>query len=120
MGKDAKPSQATVRAVAEMLGGIHDETWLELGLEITTVVDRSNAAYGDSTEKSAEIFQILWPDGVPVDRMHDFRCMVSILDKLSRIATDKDAFGESPWRDVAGYALLAYRHDLAEHEDRER
>lgn len=32
----------------------------------------------------------------------------------------KDAFGESPWRDVAGYALLAYRHDLENHENRER
>jgi hypothetical protein len=120
MGKDAKPSAQLVKAVAEKMGGIEDEIWLELGLEVVTVVDRSNAAYGDSTEKSSDIMQILWPDGVPVDRMHDFRCMMSILDKLSRIATDKDAFGESPWRDVAGYALLAYRHDLSENTERDR
>ena len=109
-----------MKAISEVLGGIEDETWLEIGLEVISVVDRSNAAYGDSTEKSSEILQILWPDGVPVERMHDFRCMVSVIDKLSRIATDKDAFGESPWRDVAGYSFLAYRHDLSENEDRER
>lgn len=120
MGKQARRSPAVVDNVAEILGDIKDATWLDLGLEIITVVDRSNAAYGDSTEKSSEILQILWPEGVPIDRMHDLRCMVSIIDKLSRIATDKDAFGESPYRDIAGYAMLAYRHDLQEHEERER
>lgn len=29
-----------------------------------------------------------------------------IVDKLFRIATDKDAFGESPFKDIAGYGIL--------------
>lgn len=33
-------------------------------------------------------------------------CLVRILDKMFRIATDKDALGESPYRDIAGYGIL--------------
>jgi hypothetical protein len=29
-----------------------------------------------------------------------------IVDKLFRIATDKDAFGENPFKDIAGYGIL--------------
>ena len=32
--------------------------------------------------------------------------VVRIVDKLFRIATDKDAFGESPFKDIAGYGIL--------------
>jgi len=108
-----------MEAVAEALG-LRDKTWAALGGEIARVVDMGNAAYGNSTEKSSKIMGILYPNGVQPEQLHDFRCMMSILDKLSRIATDKDAFGESPWRDVAGYALLAYRHDLNRNPNRER
>lgn len=31
---------------------------------------------------------------------------VRIFDKLKRIATDRDALGESPYRDIAGYGIL--------------
>lgn len=119
MGKHAKPDTKAIEAVAKALD-LNDPIWAEIFGEVAKLTDMSNAAYGDSTEKSAEILQILWPDGVPSDRMHDLRCMVSIIDKLSRVATDKDAFNESPWRDVIGYAALAYRHDLLVHESRER
>lgn len=33
-------------------------------------------------------------------------CIVRIFDKLMRIANKKDAFAESPYADLAGYALL--------------
>lgn len=119
MAKNMKPTQGVIDEVCG-IANVTDPIWAELGLEVMSVVDKSNAAYGDSTEKSAEILKILWPNGVPTDKMHDFRCMVSIVDKLSRIATDKSAFSESPWRDCAGYALLGYRHDLKTRTDRER
>ncbi len=32
--------------------------------------------------------------------------LVRIFDKMKRIATQKDAFGESPFKDIAGYGLL--------------
>ena len=34
-----------------------------------------------------------------------------IIDKLFRIANRKDAFGESPYRDLTGYGLLGYVKD---------
>lgn len=119
MGKNMKPTGEEMEAVGHALK-VHDPVWANLGAELIKVVDTSNQAYGNSTEKSAKMMSILYPEGIQPEQMHDARCMISVLDKLSRIATDKDAFGESPWRDVAGYALLAYRHDLAEHEGRER
>jgi hypothetical protein len=30
-----------------------------------------------------------------------------VIDKLKRIATDRDALGENPWKDIMGYSLLA-------------
>ena len=85
MVKSAKPHQTMVEAVAANMGEIKDEAWVEIGLEIIRVVDESNAAYGDSTEKSARIMAELYPNGVQPEQLHDFRCMMSILDKLSRI-----------------------------------
>lgn len=32
--------------------------------------------------------------------------VVRVVDKLFRIANHKDAFGENPWADIAGYAVL--------------
>jgi hypothetical protein len=40
------------------------------------------------------------------NQYQDLGAMIRILDKFFRIATKKDAFGESPWTDVAGYAIL--------------
>ena len=119
MVKEAILDTNETEAVAETLK-LKDKTWAALSGEVARILDKTNAAYGDSTEKSAKILGILFPNGIQPEQLHDARCMTSILDKLSRIATDKDAFGESPWRDVAGYALLAYRHDLKRHRDRER
>jgi hypothetical protein len=116
--KTMKPTGEEMEAVQQALG-IQDPAWANLGAEIIKLLDETNRAYGNSTEKSAKILGILYPNGVHPAKLHDVRCMISILDKLSRIATDKDAFGESPWRDVAGYAILAYRHDLEEHKERE-
>lgn len=79
-------------------------------LELT--LQRKNLAYGDSTEKSAAILRLLWPDGIPPSSYYDARIAISVLDKLGRIATDRDALGESPWLDVAGYGILGLRHAL--------
>lgn len=118
-GKNIRFSGTQLTAIQRAIG-VEDQIWAELSAEVAQIVDRSNIAYGDSTERSARMLGILYPDGIQPEQMHDARCVISILDKISRIATDKDAFGESPWRDVAGYALLAYRHDLNRNLDRDR
>ena len=88
----------------------------QLGTAIGGLVDRKNTAYGSSFSKSADFLRLLWPDGVPVDRYADMQLLVRIFDKQMRIATDRDALGESPYADIAGYGLLGAR----QHEERKK
>lgn len=81
--------------------------WHPIAADIAATVAEKNAAYGDSVTRSADIMRVLYPDGIPVSAYGDALLIVRVLDKLSRIATDRDALGESPWRDIAGYALRA-------------
>lgn len=74
--------------------------------DLGALVDRKNAAYGDSFRKSGDIVRALYPQGIKPEQMDDALVMVRVIDKLFRIANKKDAFGEDPWQDIAGYALL--------------
>jgi hypothetical protein len=78
----------------------------EIAEEIGDVVDVKNAAYGSSFAKSGDFLRLLYPDGIPVDRYEDMLLVVRIFDKQMRIATDRDALGESPFGDIAGYGIL--------------
>lgn len=78
----------------------------EMGTEIGHLTQEKNAAYGDSFAKSGDILRILFPDGIQPEQYQDALAIVRVVDKLFRIATKKDAFGESPWRDIAGYGVL--------------
>lgn len=78
----------------------------ELGREIGALVESKQAAYGDSFGKSGQVMALLYPAGIAPEQMTDALGVVRIIDKLFRIATDRDALGESPYRDIAGYALL--------------
>ncbi|MCL4439461.1 MAG: hypothetical protein M1609_02375 [Firmicutes bacterium] len=79
------------------------------GQTVGRLVDEKQRAYGQAFQKIGQISKILYPSGVPVEKLDDFALVVRVLDKLCRIADgDKTAFGESPWRDVAGYGLLGY------------
>ena len=81
----------------------------KLGQEIGKLVDEKQKAYGDSFGKSGALLCILYPDGVQPDQYKDMLAVVRIVDKLFRIATDKDAFEENPYRDIAGYGLLGVK-----------
>lgn len=78
----------------------------QLGQEIGRLVDEKNKAYGDSFAKSGEFLRLLYPNGIQPDQYGDALALVRIFDKMMRIATQKEAFGESPYRDIAGYGLL--------------
>jgi hypothetical protein len=78
-----------------------------IGREIGELVAEKNAAYGDSFAKAAQFLELLYPNGIQVCQYPDMLTIVRVFDKLMRIATDRDALGEDPWRDVAGYAILA-------------
>jgi ribosome biogenesis protein Nip4 len=78
----------------------------KVGSEIGKLVDEKNAAYGSSFEKSEKILKVLYPNGIKPEQYKDMLAITRIVDKLFRIATDKDAFGESPFKDIAGYGIL--------------
>jgi|GEM_PF-1861642 len=82
------------------------KTFTQIGTEIGELVERKNAAYGSSFAVAGNFLRLLFPNGVPADRFDDALLMVRIFDKQMRIATDKDAFGESPYADIAGYGIL--------------
>lgn len=82
-------------------------TYHRIAAEVADLVGKKQAAYGDSFGKSGAVMRILYPGGIRPDQMDDALVVVRILDKLFRIATDRDALGEDPWLDVNGYSLLA-------------
>jgi len=81
--------------------------FVELGREIGELLREKNAAYGSAFTRAGNILYILFPNGVPVEKYQNFLAITRIVDKLFRIATDEKAFNEDPWRDIAGYAILA-------------
>ena len=83
----------------------------KIGTEIGKLVDSKNNAYGDSFKKSEQILKVLYPKGVQPDQYQDMLAITRILDKLFRIATRKEAFNESPFKDIAGYGLLGALND---------
>lgn len=89
-----------------------------LGAEIGAMVDVKQRAYGDSFRRSHHVMHELLIDYYDPDRqvyeipkplMEHLLTIVRIMDKLFRVVTHpvKDRLGESPYRDIAGYALLA-------------
>lgn len=93
-----EPSESSLRRIACELGDL---------------VVAKNQAYGNSVATSAVAMSLLYPDGVRSDQLGDMLILVRIWDKMKRIATKKDAFGESPFRDIVGYALLGAEKDEA-------
>ena len=86
----------------------------EIGKKIGALVQDKNSAYGDSFSKSGEILRILYPDGIKPEQFRDLLSVTRIIDKLFRIATRKDALGESPWQDIVGYGILSVWRDISE------
>lgn len=91
--------------------GLADADFVQIGTEIGKLVAEKNAAYGDAFAQSGAILRILYPRGARPDQFEDLLGVCRVVDKLFRIATRKDAFGESPWRDIGGYGLLGVARD---------
>lgn len=88
--------------------------YVDKGTEIGELVERKNKAYGNSFQEAGAIIKVLYPRGIEPDQYDDMLAVIRIIDKLFRIATQKDAMGENPWNDVAGYAILKSVHDEEE------
>ena len=85
--------------------------YLSIATTIGQVVTEKNAAYGDSFGRVADFLKILYPDGVQPEQYVDMLCLARIFDKQMRIANRKHAFNESPYTDIAGYAILGVALD---------
>ena len=85
-----------------------------IAAELANLVAEKQRAYGDSVGRSEKIMAILYPDGISVEQYKDALPLIRVLDKLSRIATDRDALGENPWKDISGYTLLRLLRDSRE------
>jgi selenophosphate synthase len=93
------------------------ETYRDLGTNIGRLVEEKDQAYGSSFQRSQEILKILYPEGVKPHQYRDMLGMIRVIDKLFRIANRKEAFGENPWRDIAGYGLLGVANEVDKEEE---
>ena len=83
------------------------KSFSKIGAEVGNMVAKKNHAYGDSFAKCGQILRVLYPSRIPESSYDDLLAIVRILDKMFRIAAHKDAFGEDPWMDICGYAILS-------------
>ncbi len=122
--ENASERPAIVSEVAEApesftsFSGVHEpdeEALKTIADQIGSLVCVKNRAYGNAFHSAGPFLSLLYPNGVQPDQFGDMLAIVRIFDKLKRIATHKDALGESPFRDIAGYCLLAIERD--EHID---
>ena len=95
------------------------KTYEDIGTEIGKLVQEKNEAYGDSFGQSCRILEVLYPEGVKPNQYRDALAITRVIDKLFRLANKKDAFGESPWRDICGYAILGVANDENNSEEGE-
>lgn len=78
----------------------------QIGEDLGKLIAEKQKAYGDSYGKSGELLKVLFPNGINPDNYTNLLAIVRIIDKLFRISTDPNWGGESPWKDICGYALL--------------
>ena len=90
------------------------KSYEKIATQIGKLVQEKNEAYGDSFGQACRILEVLYPEGIEPQQYRDALAITRVIDKLFRLANKKDAFGESPWRDICGYAILGVAND--EHE----
>jgi hypothetical protein len=83
-----------------------ESVYEKLGCDIGRLVDQKQIAYGDSFNKSGEIMEVIFPNGIPFNMIRTALYLVRDIDKMVRIATNNDPFGENPVEDRVGYGLL--------------
>jgi len=91
-----------------------DDIFMQLATDLGKLLAEKNLAYGDAFSKTTQILTLLYPNGIKVEQYKDVHVLVRMLDKMSRIAQDNDPMGESPYKDLAGYAILAQANLIAQ------
>ena len=91
-----------------------DDIFMQLATDLGKLLAEKTLAYGDAFSKTTQILTLLYPQGIKVQQYKDVHVLVRMLDKMSRIAQDNDPMGESPYKDLAGYAILAQANLIAQ------
>ena len=73
--------------------------------KVALLVKQKNQAYGNSFGTAGAALKILYPDGIKPEQYDDALLITRIWDKIKRLSTANDPFGESPYVDIAGYAI---------------
>ena len=85
-----------------------------LGEQIGILLNEKQSAYGNSFGNMSKIFNIIYPNGIETHQYDNILTITRIIDKIFRIAnapkSKKDPMGEDPWKDIAGYAILALQN----------
>ena len=85
-----------------------------LGEQIGILLNEKQLAYGNSFGKMTQIFQVLYPNGIAPHQYNNLLTITRMMDKVFRIANfpenQIDTMGEDPWKDIAGYAMLALQN----------
>lgn len=87
------------------------KTHIEIANELGALVTEKNKSYGDAYAKLGDVLKLMYPNGVTEQQLADLPMVLRCLEKLFRIANIKNAFGESPWLDVAGVAICGAKID---------
>jgi len=74
--------------------------------KVARLIIEKQAAYGDSFSRAGNCLREMYPDGIKLEQYDDLLTIARVLDKLFRVAHERNAFGESPFKDICGYALL--------------
>jgi hypothetical protein len=71
--------------------------------DIDALVDRKNAAYGDSFRKSGDVFRILYPHGIKPEQLDDALVLVRI---VSQNIAHRQSKNSIRGRSVRGYCRV--------------
>lgn len=108
---------------------MRSEKYVQIAAAIGELVATKQEAYGDSFGKTTDVMHLLLSDYynvaddtyvIPGALLGELLTIVRVLDKISRVVSspDGDKMGESPYADIAGYAILALaRSDFASEKE---
>lgn len=107
-GDCAEPKRVAVDG-AETVNRFHDDI-IAACRDLGPFLVEKNKAYGDAATRVVACLEQLFPAGIPREHYANAYFMIQVLNKLSRIASQRgaDPMGEDPWHDAAGYSTLAH------------
>jgi len=79
--------------------------------EIVSLLEKKEEAYGSAFDKVGEFVKLLYPEGVQPHQYTDMLFCVRMFDKMMRVANNKKAFNEEPYKDMTGYSFLGWRKE---------